>query len=175
MLHDFIETTLCKVSLRRHINIRTTKNILGKHDLREAKSMCNLVNKTNYIRWRIGNSIMQSLTLNHLLAVYTYSKPTVFRRIWRRCFLQTFSSMQIWKTADSTLRWGSLTKLPYVWVFGKRRPLYWQLTQELFMEYSHFEKDDHCIGNIARLTTKMELFLTYRHHTEAHLGLPQTS
>ena len=40
------------------------------------------------------------------------------------------------------------------------------------MEYSHFEKDDHCIGNIA---TKMELFLTYRHHIEAHLGLPQTS
>ena len=50
---------------------------------------------------------------------------------------------------------------------------------ELYLEYSHFEKDDQCISNIGlsviKLTSKMKFFVTYSHHIGAHPGLPQTS
>ena len=44
------------------------KNIFEKLDLR-GKSVCKIINKAGYGRWRMGNSFMQSLTLKHFLAV----------------------------------------------------------------------------------------------------------
>lgn len=68
-----------------------TKNIFEKPELRE-KSIWTLINKTDYIHWRMGNSFIKNLTLKHLLAVNFLSKCTVFWRIWRRCLFQAFFS-----------------------------------------------------------------------------------
>ena len=52
--------------------------------------------------------------------------------------------------------------------------------QELCAEYSHFEKENHCIGADlgSERTSKMEILVAHRYHKEAYpgyLGIPQTS
>ena len=59
-----------------------TKNIFEKLDLR-GKIICTLINKAGCGLSRMGNSFMQSLTLNHLLGVNILSKSTAFWMIER--------------------------------------------------------------------------------------------
>ena len=42
------------------------------------------------------------------------------------------------------------------------------------MEYSHFEKENHCIGNMQQADLGSGLFVTYHHHIEASQELPET-
>ena len=68
-----------------------TKNILGKpDDSRGGKRMCKLINKAGYRCWRIGNSVMQSLTLKHLLVLYTLASLPFSEGFERDVFFRPF-------------------------------------------------------------------------------------
>ena len=68
-----------------------TKNILGNpDDSRGGKRMCKLINKAGYRCWRIGNSVMQSLTLKHLLVLYTLASLPFSEGFERDVFFRPF-------------------------------------------------------------------------------------